>query len=188
MPILGIIASSFRSAAGPVGAYDALATVTVPSGGAANITFAGIPAGYKHLQLRMLLRGDRADVGDDIKIQFNSDTGNNYADHILSGNGSSAGTYAQSSFSMIYSYDGMPAANATANVFFAGIMDVLDYSSVTKNKTTRWLQGNDRNGAGSVGLTSGLWMNTSAINTVLIAPRYGSNFAQYSQIALYGVK
>jgi molecular chaperone HtpG len=46
-PILGIIASSFRSAAGPDGAYDALATVTVPSGGLASITFAAIPNTYK---------------------------------------------------------------------------------------------------------------------------------------------
>ena len=36
----------------PQGAYDALSTVTVPAGGVATITFAGIPNTYKHRQLR----------------------------------------------------------------------------------------------------------------------------------------
>lgn len=185
MPVLGILASSFKAAAGD---YESIATVTVGSGGSATVTFSSIPATYAHLQLRMLLRGDRADTMDDIKIQFNSDTGNDYANHILYGDGGGVATYAQSSFSMIYSYIGMPAANATASIFFTGVMDILDYSSTNKNKTTRWLQGYDRNGAGSVGLTSGLWVDTSAINTITISPRYGTNFVQYSQIALYGIK
>ena len=91
MPILGIMASSFRSAAGPQGAYDALATVTVPSGGVASIEFAGIPTGYKHLQLRLLTRTNRADTNDFMTIRFNGDSGSNYAYHSLYGNGASAG-------------------------------------------------------------------------------------------------
>ena len=72
MPILGIIASSFRSAAGPVGAYDALATVTVGSGGVSSITFAGIPTGYKHLQIRQIAKS--TNTGGYILLRPNNDS------------------------------------------------------------------------------------------------------------------
>ena len=55
-PNLGIIATSISGhlfTFSLVGNYDALATVTVPSGGLSSITFAGIPTtGYSHLQIR----------------------------------------------------------------------------------------------------------------------------------------
>ena len=44
---------------GPYGAYDSLATVTVPSGGVASVTFAGIPSGYQHLHIGGGARTDR---------------------------------------------------------------------------------------------------------------------------------
>jgi len=57
-PILGIYASQITGHLNPftpTGSYDALASYTVPSGGASTITFAGIPTGgqYTHLQLRV---------------------------------------------------------------------------------------------------------------------------------------
>ncbi len=187
MPILGVIASSKLTAV--AGDFESIATVTVGGGGSSVITFSSISSTYKHLQLRMLLRGDRAANTDDIKIQFNNDTGSNYADHILFGDGT-VGVYNQNPFDMIYSYQGMPSANTTASTFYAGIMDILDYSSTVKYKTTRWFQGWDwnSNSTGAVELTSGLWRSTTAISTITVAPRYGSNFVQYSQIALYGIK
>jgi hypothetical protein len=73
------------------GAYDSLATVSVPSGGVSNITFAGIPAGYKHLQLRMISRNTGAVAGTyDNWLTFNSDSGSNYSFHLLQGNGTAA--------------------------------------------------------------------------------------------------
>jgi hypothetical protein len=52
-PVLGIIASSNQQGRGGglVGSYDALAAITVPSGGLSSISFAGIPTGYRQLQL-----------------------------------------------------------------------------------------------------------------------------------------
>ena len=170
----------------PQGAFDALASITL-SASATSIVFSGIPSDYKHLQLRMLLRGDRTN-GDDLNVKFNGDTGNNYAVHVLGGDGANTAPYGQSSFGFIYSYQGIPGAGTTTGLFYSGIMDILDYKDTNKNKTTRWLQGYDNNGGGNVQLTSGLWVNTAAINSISVAPRYGTNFVQYSQIALYGVK
>jgi hypothetical protein len=189
MPILGIMASQISGHLwAPAGAYDALATVTVPSGGAASITFAGIPTGYKHLQLRQIARGDAAGNNYSQIVSFNSDTTTaNYRSHYLYGDGSgvAAGTY--QSTGGVYLTTNTAGAGAGTNVFATSVTDILDYSNVNKNKTTRSLHGQDRNGAGVIEFDSGVWFNTSAITSISITIN-GANFAQYSQIALYGVK
>lgn len=184
MPILGIIASSFRSAAGPQGAYDALATVTL-STSTSSITFAGIPSGYKHLQVRALARNTSNSIT--AYITFNSDTGANYTLHRLVGTGSGAsagGFTGQNSFIMSYF---VASSSYTSGVFGAGIIDILDYTNTNKYKTIRALNGVDNNGSGSLALNSSLWLNTSAINSLTITSD-GTSFAQYSSFALYGVK
>jgi hypothetical protein len=180
-PILGIIASSFRSAAGPDGAYDALATITVPSGGLASITFAGIPNTYKHLQIRgMNLSGVAT---GDLRAQFNSDTGSNYSLHYLAGDGAS--TYGGGSANTTYAYGGQSGSTTNPAVF---VLDILDYSNTSKNKTTRTLSGYDPNGSGGwIFLGSGNWRNTNAITSVTLFIN-GFNVNQYSQFSLYGVK
>jgi hypothetical protein len=72
----------------------------------------------------------------------------------------------------------------------SAIMDVHDYASTTKNKTMRSFGGSD--GAdyfvtGTVGLLSGLWMNTNAITSITIALGAG-NYSTNSKFSLYGIK
>jgi hypothetical protein len=186
-PILGIIASSFRSAAGPDGAYDALSTITVGASAVSSITFAGIPNTYKHLQIRALVRTNRADTVDYLLMQYNSDTSANYAWHNLYGTGSVAGASAGSSDTSIRNIY-PTAANTASNIFGTFVIDVLDYANTSKNKTSRTLGGYDANGAGLVSLSSGLWNNTSAVNSVTFIPISGNSFVQYSQFTLYGVR
>ena len=55
-----------------------------------------------------------------------------------------------------------------------------------KNKVMRSLAGMDKNAAyGEIGLYSGVWLNTSAINTISIIAT-GTTFTQYSKFSLYG--
>ena len=189
MPILGVIASSWRSAFTPTGSYDALATYTVPSGGVSSITFAGLPTGgqYTHLQLRTLARTDANNTESYLQLQFNGDTGSNYyGQHWLAGSGSSATAGADGTASVIY-VERMTAANTGASIFGAAVIDVLDYANISKNKTTRHLGAFDGNGTGVLKFASGLWLSTSAINSIKITPPAG-NFVQYSSFSLYGVK
>jgi hypothetical protein len=164
----------------PEGAYDSLATVTVPSGGVATITFAGIPSGYKHLQIRAIGKGATAG-GRQILFQFNGDTGSNYNSHHIYGDGSSAVAQAKgtSTNGWVTYWD--------SSQFGSAIMDILDYANTNKNKTTRTLGGHDLNGSGYILLRSGLWMNTAAITSVSLFTDSG-NFTEYSSFALYGVK
>lgn len=172
----------------PNGAYDALATVTVPSGGVASVTFAGIPTGYKHLKIcyitRLATGGGSADSF--IYAQFNNDTGSNYSWHYILGDGSSSAASSASTQTQ-FAFGAAPQSGVGSNIFGSGVADILDYSSVSKNKTVRILSGDDRNGSGTVILNSGLWMNSStAISSINISS--ASSFAEYSQFALYGIK
>jgi hypothetical protein len=174
----------------PAGAYDALATVTVPSGGAASITFAGIPTGYKHLQVRGIWKNNRPTFTyDNMVLQYNGDTSTtNYAAHQLNGDGASATAAAFTSASGTgIAYPETVPNNSVANTFGAFVIDILDYANTSKNKTNRVLSGFDTNGAGRVSLASGLWLNTSAITSITLASFNGS-WVQNSTFALYGIK
>ena len=183
-PILGIWASQISGRLWePAGAYDALATVTVPSGGVASVTFAGIPTGYKHLQIRAITGGTSTPT--QIDLTLNGDTAANYAWHQVAGNGSTA--FADNSINR-NNIVGFAAVGASfTNIFAGSIMDILDYSSIVKFKTTRTLTGYDLNGSGVVSLDSGLWRSTSAITSITFTPR-SNLISQYSTFSLFGVK
>ena len=187
-PILGIYASQISGHLfAPSGAYDSIATTIVGAGGAASVTFSSIPSTYTHLQIRYLCRSNRADITDSVKMNFNSDTGNNYVWHYLRGNGSIATASASSSTSYILSGN-VVASTGGSDMFGAGVIDILDYSNTNKNTTARILNGEDRNGAGFLYFNSGLWMNTNAITSIVLAPDSGTLWTRYSSFALYGIK
>ena len=169
--------------------FESIATSTVGSGGTATITFdLSSVTGYKHLQIRVLAKSNSTgDTNDDCSLQFNGDTGSNYVSHALNGNGSSAtaGYNAAASNNRLLKVAG---PDAGSNIFGGGVIDVLDYSSSSKYKTSRGLGGADWNSGGVISLESMLWLNTNAITSIKISPRYGSAWVEYSTFALYGIK
>ena len=182
-PILGIFASQGRVAPN---SYESIATSVVGSGGSSSITFSSIPSTFKHLQIRFIARSTAATGPRAIYLQVNSDAGNNYAVHTLSGSGSAASAGNSTSSNKIFVYDN-PAANQTASTFSAQVIDVLDYQNTNKYKTTRQLGGYDANGSGYIFFASGLWQSTSAITSLNFTLESG-NFAEFSSFALYGIK
>lgn len=185
MPILGIIASSTLVAAGD---FESIATVSVGSGGAANVEFTSIPATYTHLQVRQIGRVNNATVSIGNNCWLNSDTStSNYTFHELVGDGSSATVYgAASPENPDMGHNA--GANASANVFGVGIIDILDYTNTNKYKTMRSLSGNDNNGSGQIKLKSTVWKNTNAVTSIKFEVRVSGNYQQYSHFALYGIK
>jgi len=187
-----IAALTNSGAAAAVGDYESISTVTVGAGGSATVTFSSIVGTYKHLQLRHSCITNRGTYAiEDLKINFNSDTGANYSYHNLRGNGTAAAAGAGSSASYIYL--DVASGTSVSNFFGVGITDILDYADANKYKTTRSLTGIDTNGTvagegGRVALQSGSWRNTAAITSIVIAPLNGTQFNQYSSFALYGVK
>ena len=187
MPILGVVASSISGNLFSA-SYDSIATVTVGAGGVSTVTISSIPATYTHLQLRYITRNNRSGQSvDAINIKANGDSGTNYSNHRLQTNGSTISSSGGST--LPYSIFGQtPASTESANVFGAGVMDILDYSNTNKFKTFRTISGFNANGSGFVGLYSGSWQSTAAINSLTISSNDGSGILQYSEFALYGIK
>ena len=191
-PILGIWASQISGRLWePQGAYDALSTVTVGATSVASIEFAGIPSGYKHLQIRATLKTNRATYGNDgLYLKING-LSSNYAQHYLLGDGSAASASGGGSNSQILV--GWCGTNVSS-AYGANIIDILDYSNTAKYKTIRNLGGVDINGTiagfgGVIALHSGAsFTNTDAITSIAFTSSNAANFQQYSQITLYGIR
>jgi hypothetical protein len=184
-PILGILASGISGNLWAPGKdYDSIATSTLGSS-TASVTFSSIPSTYKHLQLRIFLNN----TGDNyFYTQMNGDTtASNYFSHYMVGNGTStyAGYLSTDPGNLI-------GFGAYGGYFGAYIVDILDYTSVNKNKTIRSLHGYDTNSTTNqyVGLTSGAWANSStAINSIKIfTTAGGATMGTNTKIALYGIK
>lgn len=175
-----IVALLESGAGGGGGAYESIATAT-GTGSSATITFSSIPSTYASLQIRIFAKdGSLNQIG----LRFNSDSGSNYSTHQLYGDGASVTASALTSTTRV-SYIGQ--AVATANIGGVSIVDVHDYASTSKNKTVRSFTGWDTNGSGEVKLTSGLWMNTSAVTSLSIV-NLADNFTTTSVFSLYGIK
>ena len=178
-----ITAGLFSSGvAASTNAYESIATVTIGSGGASSATFSSIPSTYKNLQIRGIFRPTGASW---VIARFNGDSGTNYSQHDLRGDGSSAS--AEATINAQNAYFILGTATAT-NIFGVGVMDILDYANTNKYKTTRSLNGIDANGSGNVDLTSSSWRNTAAISSIVLSLNSGGTIPEYSSFALYGIK
>lgn len=184
--LIGIIASS-GGAAASAGDYESIATTVVGSGGASSVTFSSIPSTYKHLQVRIIGKTDRALNRDGAKVTFNGDTSTSYVSHYLYGDGATAaaGYDSITTWSGIYRLSGNTSAS---NIYGSIVYDILDYADTNKNTTGRYVGGVDLNGAGEIYFGSTLFIKTNAISSISFAPVVGSNFLQYSSFALYGIK
>jgi hypothetical protein len=159
--------------------YEPIATQTLGSS-AASVTFSSISAAYTDLVL--VLQAGTA-TNDNLGIRFNSDTGSNYSNTALSGNGSTVVSFrASNATSIIPQYHFVFNNNLNSNV----IIQVQNYSNTTTNKT---LLARSNNAGVSTDVGVGLWRNTAAITSVtLIGGSFGYSFIAGSTFTLYGVK
>lgn len=186
--ILGILDSGAAGGGGGGASYESIATTTVGSGGASSITFSSIPATYTHLQLRVFARStDTGSSNIELDGKFNSDAGSSYTNHNIYATGSGTPAAFGAANQTYLQFQRISGSGASAGVFGTIILDILDYANTNKFKTVRQLGGTDNNGSGTVAFTSNMYMNTNAINNIQLYPNTG-NFAQYSQVALYGIK
>jgi hypothetical protein len=159
--------------------FESIATSTAT--GSTTITLGSIPSGYKHLQIRAIMRTTGTTGVNN--MQINGDTGTNYARHWLRGTGTTATATGQASQTSIWAGHDVSATNAVAPT----IVDILDANSTSKYKTIRAFTGYEYNSTDcQILLTSGLWMSTAAVTSITFIA--GSNFASGTQIALYGIR
>ena len=163
--------------------YTLISSVTVGSGGAANIEFTSIPATYTDLVLKLSLRASISSV-DGARITFNNST-SGYSYRLLYGNGSGAFSYNGSS----QSYMGLDYSNGTstlANTFSNGELYIPNYAGSNYKSVSADNVTEDNATAGYIIPTVFLWDNTSAITSIKMVQSSG-NIAQYSTAYLYGI-
>ena len=162
-----------------------------PSGGSGYFAFNSIPQTYTHLQLRVFARstfdrGSGNTVPLNTFMSFNGDAGSNYGMSRIFGNGSAVSSAVSTpNTTQLPTWETIPGVQAPANTFGVGIIDILDYSSSTKFKTSRTISGVDQNGSGVVGSVSSVWASTNPITIVGFS--IDGSWVAGSRIDLYGI-
>ena len=159
--------------------YQPIATNTLGSA-AASVTFSSISGAYTDLVL--IMNAGSSTTNADVDINVNGDTGANYSRTILYGTGSTAGSTrytGASNFSLTY------YGNPSTTFSWIGIVNFMNYSNTTTYKT--FLSKADNADTYGVNNEVGLWRNTAAITSIVIANR-NYNFSSGSTFTLYGIK
>ena len=160
-------------------AYESIATATPTSG--TSVTFSSISGSYSHLQIRYSIK--TSDNGSFILMRINGATGSVYSQHYLNGDGSTASAGGSSALNTI---SRLQFPNGTSPTYpNVSVIDLLDYTNTNKNKTVRWLSGQDGNGSGEIVFGSAAYLATTAITSIEI---YGITYQAGTSIALYGIK
>lgn len=165
--------------------FVAIATVTVGSGGASNITFSSIPQTYTDLLVKISARTDRSGFTYDNIVIYPNGSSSSLSGIYLLGYGSGVVSATDTGGLGAAGADG---ASATANTFSNGEIYFPNYTSSNYKSfsTDAVLENNGTDGR--QGLTASLWSNTSAITSLEIRPSSGPNFVQYTTATLYGIK
>jgi hypothetical protein len=155
--------------------YTPLATVTL-GGTATSVTFSSIPATYRDLILIVSGLTTTTTV-DALAIRFNSDTGSNYSNVQMTGDGSSATSASSTNTAAFIGLIGDGAISVN-------VISVMDYSATDKHKTVigRGNVPNSRTRA-----TASRWADTAAITSALVRTNADLTFTAGSTFSLYGV-
>jgi hypothetical protein len=160
--------------------FELIASSTVGSGGASDITFSSIASTWTDLVVKGSLRGSRSDFYDSLDVEFNGSAGNS---RYLYGDGTSA---ASATFATRIRVQ-LTGSTATANTFANFEMYVPNYASSNNKSTSIDAVGENNATDAYANLSAGLWSNSAAITSIkLYFPSF--NILQYSTAYLYGVK
>ena len=154
--------------------YTPIATTTLGSS-ASTVTFSSISGSYTDLVLDVA--GTLTTGTDNIVMQFNGDTGNNYSVTTLLGDGSAASSFRSSNIASA----GRCAMGTSSS---SAIYSINNYSNATTYKSVI-----GRGGMASYGVDArvSLWRNTAAITSIVVFPT-SYQFATGCVLTLYGIK
>jgi hypothetical protein len=165
--------------------FELIASSTVGAGGVADITFSSIPSTYTDLILKISVSGANSSL-DDLSVQYNSDTGSNYAYKELGGTGSATfsgtgtGTKNNTLLSGTASYANTFVNHEIYIPNYAGSnQKVISVDAVTENNANSTYT--------QARLQAWKWTGTAAITSIKLF-NASNNLVQHSTAYLYGVK
>ena len=160
--------------------YTLISSVTVGSGGAANIEFTSIPATYTDLKVVVSLRTNNAG-GEAVMIEFNT-LNTNLSGRRAYGDGTFVGNDTLTNIRFA-----IDTAADTASVFSNGEFYIPNYTSANFKSVS--VDGVSENNATAAvaSLVAGLWSATAAITSIKLLGNNTGSFVQYSTAYLYGI-
>ena len=158
--------------------YEKIATNTLTTT-TASVTFSSISGSYTDLVL--IFNGGVNTSNGGLRMELNSDTGSNYSQTHLAGDGTSANSARNSNVTQARISSDFSMFD---NLNYNSITVLNNYSNSTTNKT--WLSRNNLASNGTEAVI-GLWRNTAAITSIKLVPSANS-FRSGSTFTLYGIK
>lgn len=164
--------------------YESIASFTPTSGN--SVTFSSIPQGYKSLQLRIVNRA--ASSGATMYLQFNGTGGTAYDEQWFSNYNNSLYSNYNTNVAQVRIGNYVNTPNNTYPT--TTIVDIMDYTNTSKNKTVMSHSGTmlaSATGYDNGGMV-GTFRNTASVTSIFLYLA-GQNFAGTGNtISLYGVK
>jgi hypothetical protein len=166
-------------------AMTLVSTVTVGSGGAANIEWTGIPATGKDLLVLVSMKITKASGNPDaLEVRFNGDTAANYDTRWMEGSGSSVVSATTGATSRIYIERGAMPSWYTANTFGNAAVYVANYTASTAKSVSGDAVTENNATASYQTIAAGSWSGTAAISTLRIFSG-SSTITEFSSASLY---
>lgn len=154
-------------------------TVTVGSGGAANITFSSIPQAYTDIYL--LFSGRASIIDGGFRLRVNGSTAN-LSTKLLYGNGSTATSANETTY-----LGTTPNSGQTANTFGNASFYFPNYATSASKSFSGDVVEETNATAATQWITAGLYNSATAITSLELFNAGAGNFVQYSSASLYGI-
>jgi hypothetical protein len=150
--------------------YEPIATTTLGSAG--TITFSSIPNTYTDLVLVLNGNGSRVAGTDDTGLRLNSDSGSNYSETLLQGNGSSVSASRAANVNVMFQntnfrIGGTTGARSTIIYQFMNYANTNTYKTVIARSNVSDFNTTE---------TFGLWRSTAAIDAIYLYNYTSANF------------
>jgi hypothetical protein len=167
--------------------FDLIASVTVGSGGAANMQFLSIPSTFTDLKVVISARTNRASAVDSIGYYFNGDTtAARYSSKVLFCTGSGVGSNSPSPVNDEAMF--VSGNSATANTFGNTDLYIANYAGSTQKSSSIDSTGENNATTARMNIAATLYNQTTAISSITIIPITGTLLQEFSTAYLYGVK
>ena len=169
--------------------HTLIETVTVGSGGAANIEFTSIPQTYTDIVLKLSARMSYNTSAHyaELYLTVNNNAGSIYSNRRLVAN--SATTYSFSDSSATSNTAFVAGSSATASVFGNSEYYFSNYASSNAKSVSADIAVETNDGTNYLTVLSAVLINTtSAITSLKLAATSGQTLVQFSSASLYGIK
>lgn len=178
---------SLVNSSGGSGALVELADSVVSGSTTTTISFTSISGAYTTLMIQLTARADEATTADNMKVQFNGDTGSNYDGQYVEVISGQAITRNMNTTNM--QIGEVMCASAPANSAWVGTLWIPNYTDTTFWKGIQSQGGGDyvSNSIDESTGGSGQWKSTAAVTRIdLIAPA-SSHWVAGTHARLFGI-